>query len=122
MPHVNVTGLDNFKGTVFHSQVYRNPAPFHSQLILVVGSSQSGIDIAIEIASVAKTVYLSQTRKAYTVKGPVGKNIVPVTRTLRIEEDGLVLLQDGRKLSVDGIVLCTGYEYEFPFLSIMNVA
>ncbi len=117
MPHATITGLDNFKGTVLHGQVYRNPTPFHSQSVLVVGSSLSGIDIAIEIASVAKTVYLSQRRKTYTIKGPVGKNIVPVSKSLCIEEDGLVLLQDGQKLSVDSIVLCTGYKYNFPFLS-----
>ncbi len=117
VPHVNVTGLANFKGTVLHSQVYRNPAPFHSQSVLVVGSSLSGIDIAMEIASVAKTVYLSQRRRGFAIKGPVRENIVPVARSLRIEEDGLVLLQDGQKLSVDSIVLCTGYEYDFPFLS-----
>ena len=83
----------------------------------MVGSSLSGIDIAMEIASVADTVYLSQRRKSFAIEDSARKNIVPVAKTLRIEEDGLVLLQDGQKLNVDSIVLCTGYEYDFPFLS-----
>lgn len=102
---------------MLHSQTYRNAKPFQAQNVLVVGSSLSGVDIAMEIASVANRVYLSQGRKKFVIKGSIAKNIVSVGSTSCVLEDGMVLLNDGTMLRVDTILLCTGYEYSFPFFS-----
>lgn len=118
VPNCTVPGLSNFKGNVIHSQKYREPSLFQSQSILVVGSASSGIDIGLEIASSAKKVYLSCRRERRPVSAAhLPANIALVLGTSRVSDDGRVVLDDGSTLDVDAIVLCTGYEYDFPFLS-----
>lgn len=129
-----MTGLCNFKGTVVHSQKYREPSPFQSQSVLIVGSGWSGIDIGLEIASTARVVYVSKRkRKAATDVGGLSDdqviaiykssinrlpvNFQYVSGTSHVSEDGSVVLDDGSVLHVDTIMLCTGYHYSFPFLS-----
>ena len=114
---MNIEGSSNFKGIFIHSQAYRNPEPFQSQDVLIVGSSFSGIDICFEVIRVAKTVYLSQRRKKFVTNPSIPKNLVLTDRTSRILEDGSVLFDDGQILKVDSVIVCTGYEYGFPFLS-----
>lgn len=40
-----------FRGRVLHSRNYRNPAPFAGQRVLVVGSGNSGAEIALDLAN-----------------------------------------------------------------------
>jgi dimethylaniline monooxygenase (N-oxide forming) len=47
---------ERFRGTVVHSRDYRDPAPFAGKDVLVVGAGSSGADIAVELASVARSV------------------------------------------------------------------
>ena len=61
-------GIDTFAGEVLHSSRYRNPAPFASQRVLVIGYGNSGAEIALDLAEAAVDVTLS-------VRGPV--NVVP---------------------------------------------
>ncbi len=109
--------MDNFKGMIMHSQQYRNPKPFKSQRVLVVGGGYSGIDIAFEIATTAEHVYFSQRRRGLSSEDAIPKNFILAPRTSCIDKDGSVLLDNGNRLLVDSIVLCTGYQYDFPFLS-----
>lgn len=44
-------GLDEFTGEVLHSSEYRNPARFDGLDVLVVGSGNSGADIAADLAT-----------------------------------------------------------------------
>lgn len=43
-------GRAAFRGRVLHSRTYRNPAPFAGQRVLVVGSGNSGAEIALDLA------------------------------------------------------------------------
>jgi len=61
-------GIDTFAGEVLHSSRYRNPAPFASQRVLVIGYGNSGAEIALDLAEAAVDVTLS-------VRSPV--NVVP---------------------------------------------
>ena len=117
IPHKDIIGIANFNGTIMHSQKYRNPKPFESQNVLVVGGGASGRDIAVEIATTAKQVFLSQKRAKMIVSASVPSNLKLSPGTSCIDKDGLVLFDNGDRLRVDAIVLCTGYEYDFPFLS-----
>jgi putative flavoprotein involved in K+ transport len=43
-------GIDAFAGELLHSSQYRNPAPFRSRDVLVVGAGNSGAEIATDVA------------------------------------------------------------------------
>ena len=83
----------------------------------MVGGSSSGIDISLEVASVAEQVYLSQRRRGLATNPSIPKNLVVICGTSQILKDGSVQLDNGDILNVDSIIVCTGYEYDFPFLS-----
>jgi cation diffusion facilitator CzcD-associated flavoprotein CzcO len=61
-------GIETFAGSLLHSSVYRNPAPFAGKRVLVVGYGNSGAEIALDLAEGGIDVTLS-------VRSPV--NIVP---------------------------------------------
>mmetsp|Transcript_9181 Transcript_9181/g.27631 ORF Transcript_9181/g.27631 Transcript_9181/m.27631 type:complete len:424 (-) Transcript_9181:740-2011(-) len=106
-------GLDTFRGEVHHSHYYKEPSPYRDSVIVVLGAGPSGIDIAYELATVAKSVVLSH-RGHETDQGLV-PNLVqrPAIKCVNGDE---VEFEDGRKIRADHIMFCTGYEYTFPFL------
>jgi putative flavoprotein involved in K+ transport len=59
----SLPGLDDFTGTVLHSAQYRNAAPFAGSRIVVVGGGNSAVQIAVELAAVAKV--------SLTTRGPL---------------------------------------------------
>ncbi|HEX8053694.1 MAG TPA: NAD(P)/FAD-dependent oxidoreductase [Thermoleophilaceae bacterium] len=42
-------GRDGFEGTLIHGQDYRNPEPYRGQDVLVVGSGNTGAEIAVDL-------------------------------------------------------------------------
>lgn len=50
----SLPGLDGFTGTVLHAAQYRHPAPFADSRVLVIGGGNSAVQIAVELAAVAK--------------------------------------------------------------------
>src|SRR5439155_419861 len=42
-------GMEGFTGTLLHSATYRNPEPFRGQDVLVVGTGNSGAEIAVDL-------------------------------------------------------------------------
>ncbi|XP_012569527.1 probable indole-3-pyruvate monooxygenase YUCCA10 isoform X2 [Cicer arietinum] len=48
-----VVGLESFKGKVIHSTRYKNGKEFHDEHVLVVGSGNSGMEIALDLANFA---------------------------------------------------------------------
>lgn len=61
-------GIETFGGKILHSTSYRNPAPFAGRRVLVVGSGNSGAEIALDLAETGVDVTLS-------VRSPV--NVIP---------------------------------------------
>lgn len=59
-------------------------------------------------------VYIAHSKPK--LKAELPNNVIQVLGIDQIEADG-VILQDGSKLAVDVIILCTGYRYSYPFLS-----
>ncbi|MET3697494.1 putative flavoprotein involved in K+ transport [Bacillus oleivorans] len=51
----SITGMDQFKGHIIHSADYRSPDTLNNQRIVVVGSRNSAVQIAIELAEVSST-------------------------------------------------------------------
>ncbi|KAK8532566.1 hypothetical protein V6N13_131885 [Hibiscus sabdariffa] len=46
-----IEGLDSFPGEVLHSTLYRNGKAFENQKVLVLGSGNSGMDVALDLAN-----------------------------------------------------------------------
>ena len=61
-------GIETFGGEILHSSFYRNPAPFAGRRVLVVGSGNSGAEIALDLAEAGIDVALS-------VRSPI--NVIP---------------------------------------------
>ncbi|XP_030648315.1 flavin-containing monooxygenase FMO GS-OX4 isoform X2 [Chanos chanos] len=114
-PHVpSIPGLEHFKGTVMHSHSYRYPEPFSGQSIVVLGAGASGVDISIELAQANAQVILSHNKPALPFSLPAGvRQAAPVVRVL---EDGSFEFQDGSLAHAQVLMLCTGYNFTFPFL------
>ncbi|CAG0885434.1 unnamed protein product [Darwinula stevensoni] len=108
-----IPGLDSYKGQVMHSHDYRNSEPFIDKKVFILGAGPSGLDISIELAAVTPCVYLSHKKAPLKTRLP--KNVVQIPVVERVEENSFVL-PDGNRVEADVLLVCTGYEYSFPFL------
>lgn len=70
-------GQERFKGTIIHSDKYRNPDAFHNKRVLIIGAGESGSDITNEISMVA-------SKCAIAIRGKHG-HLIP-----RIQGNGRV--------------------------------
>uniref|UniRef100_A0A0L8HYK0 Flavin-containing monooxygenase n=1 Tax=Octopus bimaculoides TaxID=37653 RepID=A0A0L8HYK0_OCTBM len=106
-------GEEKFQGTILHSHDYRSPEQFSGKIIVCIGAKSSGIDIGIELCSVAKKVFLSHRGHPLTSELP--KNMI---QKPEIQEfiSNYVVFENGDTEHVDAVVLCTGYKFNFPFL------
>ncbi|RZF34044.1 hypothetical protein LSTR_LSTR013753 [Laodelphax striatellus] len=110
-----IPGMDVFQNTQMHSHQYRTNESFKDKKVAIVGSGPSGVDIAIDIASVAQEVYLSHHQKVL-LNSTFPATVKQKPDIILIEKDS-VLFQDGSVEKVDLILYCTGYIYHYPFLS-----
>jgi hypothetical protein len=119
----------HFQGEMMHSIDYDSNLRFKDKTVLVVGSRSSGTDVAREIAGVAKAVYASD-RSVAIGNSAVHNNInhKPSISTFdskdhlsntgeNINPKGFVQFTDGSIAKVDIIIWCTGYAYDYPFIS-----
>ena len=113
-PHVpELVGRDRFTGRVTHSHDYRRPGPFAGRRVAVLGAKSSGVDISGELARHASAVWLCSREHPDAPSRPGIE-----TRASLVAADGSdLVLADGTRLrDVDDLLLCTGYDYGFPFL------
>ncbi|XP_063618898.1 senecionine N-oxygenase isoform X1 [Cydia splendana] len=110
----SIPGLKQFEGDVMHSHDYRVPDIFANKRVLVVGAGPSGMDIALEVTSVATHVILSHHLKEQP-RTVFPENLVQKPDIERLEGKKVVFV-DGSVEEVDVVFLCTGYLYNFPFL------
>ena len=111
----DLPGIESFDGLIMHSHDYRTPQAFEGKTVAVLGAAASGSDIGLEIASVAKRLYLCHNNPLIPSKLPenfsqrkgieaiVGKNCLRLADQSCIED-------------VEVLLFCTGYHYSFPFL------
>ncbi|KAK9704253.1 Flavin-binding monooxygenase-like [Popillia japonica] len=99
-----IEGMDTFSGIQMHSNIYRSPERFSRLKVLVIGAGPSGQDIASKISAIADKVFLS-----HRFSGVV--RVAPAV----IQKPVVKKISD--KLKIDAIVYCTGYKYDYPFLS-----
>ncbi|XP_024030550.1 flavin-containing monooxygenase FMO GS-OX-like 4 [Morus notabilis] len=113
-----IPGIETWPGKQIHSHNYREPEPFQDQVVILIGSSASAVDISREIAGAAKEVHVASRS---IVDENIGKQpgydnmwLHPMIKSAH--EDGSVIFQDGSVIVADVILHCTGYKYYFPFL------
>ncbi|WP_020667660.1 flavin-containing monooxygenase [Amycolatopsis nigrescens] len=71
-PHrPELPGLAGYTGTVLHAADYHRPAPFAGQRVVVVGSGNSAVQIAVELAEHARVSLASRTPVRYATSEPV---------------------------------------------------
>lgn len=107
-------GIGQFPGRIMHSHDFRNASQFEKQTLLVVGSSDSAEDIALQTLKYgAKKIVVSYKTKPMGFKWPEQITEKPLLTKI---EGKTVHFKDGSKDDVDAIILCTGYLFSFPFL------
>ncbi|GLH12118.1 Senecionine N-oxygenase [Gryllus bimaculatus] len=109
-----IMGIEAFKGNIMHCHDYRDPERYKDLTVAILGASFSGKDMSLEIATVAKTVYLSHSLAPIEYKMP--SNIQQVTSIKEATADGFIL-EDGSSIKADALLYCTGYKYDLPFLN-----
>ena len=113
-----IPGLGSFPGTALHSHNYRRPDALAGTRVVLLGSSVSGHDLAREIATVARDVYLSG--RLFSDAPPLACQQGAVKRcppVARFDQADVVLANGETVADVDAFVFCTGYHYRFPFLA-----
>ncbi|CAN0896047.1 Flavin-containing monooxygenase FMO GS-OX-like 9 [Linum grandiflorum] len=123
----SIKGMEKWKRKQMHSHVYRVPEGFKDQVVVVVGNSLSGQDIAMELVrGVANQVHISARSQTNLTEGfltVISKhdNLHLRPQIKSLEEDGRVMFVDGSWVVADAIVYCTGYTYSFPFLDTKGI-
>ena len=57
VPYIpEIKGIEEFKGLVQHSKVYRSPESYRNLRVVVLGAAASGMDIAVEVSAAAEEV------------------------------------------------------------------
>jgi len=110
-----IPGIEQFTGSFIHSHDYRVPEDYQGESVLILGGGASGTDICIELSKQAAQVYLSHNNPLLTTRLPT--NVAQVKGVERCIGPGAFLLGDGSKVQASAVILATGYEYTFPFLS-----
>ncbi|TYG77496.1 hypothetical protein ES288_D03G199800v1 [Gossypium darwinii] len=119
----DIPGINLWPGKQMHSHNYRIPEPFRDQVVIVIGSSASAVDICRDIAPVAKEVHVASRSVAdetYT-KQPGYNNLWFHSMIDHAHEDGAVVFRNGKTVLSDLIMHCTGYKYHFPFLDTKGI-
>ncbi|CAI7934829.1 flavin-containing monooxygenase FMO GS-OX4-like [Podarcis lilfordi] len=112
-----IPGLDSFQGRLLHSHSYRRPEPFAGQRVVLAGAGPSGVDLALQLAPLAARVVLSH--QGPPVRG-LPRDVLQVPPLARVSAE-TVVPRDGSALPADALILCTGYQYRFPFLDLAQL-
>ena len=107
-------GFSGFRGRVLHSHDYRDAREFAGKHLLVMGSSYSAEDIALQSKKYgAASVTISYRTAPMGFPWPEGIEEVPLLNSV---DGNTAHFVDGTSRYVDAIVLCTGYRHHFPFI------
>jgi len=108
-------GFERFSGRILHAHDFREATEFEGKDLLIVGSSYSAEDIGSQCYKYgARSITSTYRTQPMGYKWPKGWE----ERALlsRVEGD-MAYFADGSSKRVDAIILCTGYQHHFPFLT-----
>ncbi|PUZ68810.1 hypothetical protein GQ55_2G058400 [Panicum hallii var. hallii] len=129
----SIEGMEVWRRRQLHSHSYRVPDPYRdevqtteqaasTQVVVIVGCGDSGLDIALDLLGVAREVHLAAKSMELATTPAVSKllakhaNLHLHPHVARLCADGRVAFADGSCVAADAVVYCTGYVYSFPFL------
>ncbi|VEG51880.1 flavin-containing monooxygenase FMO [Mycolicibacterium aurum] len=107
-------GFESFPGRILHSHDFRDAVEFAGKNLLILGSSYSAEDIALQSFKYgAASVSIAYRNAPMGFGWPDGITEVPALQHV----DGRTAhFADGSHRDVDAIILCTGYQHHFPFI------
>lgn len=107
-------GMNSFPGRILHSHDFRDAEEFRNKDVVVLGSSYSAEDIALQCYKYgAKSVTIGYRNKPMGFDWPEGMKEVHYLDKL---EGNKATFKDGHTQNVDALILCSGYLHHFPFL------
>ena len=110
----NYLGLDTFPGQLLHAHDFRDAATYKDKKVVLVGSSYSAEDIALQLHKYGvKEVIISYRSQPMSFKWPSNIKEYPILTKV---EGSTVHFSDNQTYEADAIIFCTGYQYYFPFL------
>ena len=107
-------GMKSFPGRILHGHDFRDAEEFRNKDVVVLGSSYSAEDIALQCYKYgAKSVTIGYRNNPMGFKWPNGMKEVHYLDRL---EGSKAIFKDGHEQDADAIILCSGYLHHFPFL------
>jgi trimethylamine monooxygenase len=107
-------GMKSFSGRILHGHDFRDAEEFRNKDVVVLGSSYSAEDIALQCYKYgAKSVTIGYRNNPMGFKWPNGMKEVHYLDRL---EGSKAIFKDGHEQNADAIILCSGYLHHFPFL------
>lgn len=107
-------GLEQFPGRVLHAHDFRDALEFADQDVLLVGGSFSAEDIGTQCHKYgAKSVTISYRSEPLGFEWPEGIEERPLLTRL---DGNTAYFKDGSSKQFDAVIMCTGYQFHFPFL------
>ncbi|XP_057308459.1 uncharacterized protein LOC130646302 [Hydractinia symbiolongicarpus] len=108
IPHIpSYPGVEQFPGRVLHSHDFRNAEEFKDQTIVLLGSSFSAEDIALQCYKYgAKECIISYRAKPMGFQWPEGIKEVPQLQQIK---GNTFYFADGSHASAECLIMCTGY-------------
>lgn len=108
-------GFERFPGRILHSHDFRDAQEFTGKRLLVMGSSYSAEDIALQCRKYGSgPVTITYRTNPMNFDWPEGVEEVPQLSRM---EGKTAHFSDGSTREVDAIILCTGYKHSFPFMA-----
>ena len=96
-----------------HSHDFRDAEEFRDKNVVVLGSSYSAEDIALQCNKYgAKSVTIGYRHNQWALSGQMEQEVYYLDRL----EGKKAIFKDKTEQETDVIILCTGYLHHFPFL------
>ena len=111
-------GIKQFPGRTLHAKAFRDASEFANQHVLIIGSSYSAEDIALQLYKFgARAITMSYRTRPLGYKWPDEK-IKEVPLLMHVD-NRIAYFQDGTKSDseIDSIIFCTGYQHHYPFIA-----
>ena len=95
-------GQEAFRGRILHVAEYRNPGPFRGKRVVVVGAGNSAVQVAYELAAVARTTLATRAPLRFEPQTILGRDVhfwlsvsgldrLPLGRLFEVSEPGNVV-------------------------------
>jgi len=113
----DIQGIKHFKGEMLHSHFYRDPSIYKDKTIMILGNGPSGTDIMCELCDISLKVYFCHRGGGEPKRSEYKENVIELSNIKYVDENGLFVFENDYKVQADVFIVCTGYLYDYPYLS-----